>query len=581
MLTRLLLVCAVALIGLSTRTVSQPLSIMSVSPVPQTTSAGVAGHIVVEFDSAVNVATVTPTSFRVFGKWTGVVQGQVLFENGGRRIRFIPSAPLFAGDWVTVSLARTIATPGGRSLSHGYAWNFWTRTLPGTLALQEIARIPIRRPGEPRIQSYGAYGGDFDGDGYTDIAIPNELSNDVRLFLNDGAGMYSTFTVFPLPSGSVPSTNEGADFNGDGFVDLAVGNIGTDSVCVMLGDGQGGFTSLKNYRASQAIRGLTVLDFDGDGWTDIATANRVGNNISLLRNNGNGTFAAPVNLEAGGNQETAIVAADANGDGILDLFVGAYQSSQILLLLGDGNGGFTLSHAVTVTGRPWMIAAGDFNGDGHVDGVSANSSGNNLTLVFGNGQGQLSAPVTYPTGSFPLAIDVGDIDGDGDLDVMTSNYFGASWTLYENNGSGVLVNPRTFPASSAGSCATLHDRDNDGDLDVTGIDELDDLLFLFVNTGPTHTSEPDPLPDRTALLSNYPNPFNPSTIIRFEVGGSGFVLLRVYDLIGREVATLLNEQMEPGRYDVTWDASGRTSGVYLCRLQAGGTTSVRKLVLVR
>ena len=66
--------------------------------------------------------------------------------------------------------------------------------------------------------------------------------------------------------------------------------------------------------------------------------------------------------------------------------------------------------------------------------------------------------------------------------MVTSNFGSATWTLYENAGDGTFINPRTLQASSAGSCAILHDRDNDGDLDMTGIDEKDDLVFLFLNS---------------------------------------------------------------------------------------------------
>jgi uncharacterized delta-60 repeat protein len=96
------------------------------------------------------------------------------------------------------------------------------------------------------------------------------------------------------------------------------------------------------------------------------------------------------------------------------------------------------------------------------------------------------------------------------------------------------------------------------------------------------------VPGESRLYQNYPNPFNPSTTISFDipVWTQHAVSLRVYDLLGREVATLVNEQMQPGSYEVTWDASTSSgqvlaSGVYLYQLKAGAFTSTRKMLLVR
>ncbi|HXF99221.1 MAG TPA: T9SS type A sorting domain-containing protein [Bacteroidota bacterium] len=88
-------------------------------------------------------------------------------------------------------------------------------------------------------------------------------------------------------------------------------------------------------------------------------------------------------------------------------------------------------------------------------------------------------------------------------------------------------------------------------------------------------------PFQFQLEQNYPNPFNPSTTIRFEVGGWGFVSLKVYDVLGREVATLVNDVKLPGSYQVQWDASNFASGVYFYRLSAGQFVQVRRLVLMK
>jgi hypothetical protein len=90
-----------------------------------------------------------------------------------------------------------------------------------------------------------------------------------------------------------------------------------------------------------------------------------------------------------------------------------------------------------------------------------------------------------------------------------------------------------------------------------------------------------PVPGSYALEQNYPNPFNPETFIGFRVAQAGPVKLQVFDLLGREVAVLVNEQKDPGGYRVRFDGSGLPSGVYLYRLTAGNFVDAKKLVLVR
>ncbi len=566
--------------------IAAPPRVISVSPTPQSLSALSSSQIVVMFDSSLNPSSVNSTTVSVFGKWTGVVTGTISLENNNTILRFNPLTRMMAGDWITVSLSKGIRSMAGENMASGYMWNFWIKTASATMALVETQRIPVRRTGEGHIQTYGAHGIDLNKDGYSDFFVPNEITNDARVFINNGSGSYSTFSVHPISGGSRPSTNESADFNLDGNPDIAVGNSTGDSVTVFLGNGNGGFLSIKNYKAAGGIRGLAVCDADGDGDTDIITANRSGNNVAILLNNGNGTFASPVLLEAGGNGETACVVADANKDGIPDLFVGAYASSEIILLLGNGNGGFTFSSKVNSGGGgPWMIAVGDMNGDGNVDVVSANSNGSNTAVILGNGAGGLSPAVTYQTGGFPLAIDVGDIDGDGDLDLVTSNYSGRSWSVFENNGSGILGNRRTLPASRAGSCATLHDRDNDGDMDMTGIDEEDDLIFIFENRQPTSVQTHSDIPQRFHLYPNYPNPFNPTTEIRMDLPFANEVTLIVYDLLGREVKKLFESENASGSLSVHWDGRNESgvdvaSGTYIARLVATGSKNPSGHVII-
>ena len=84
-----------------------------------------------------------------------------------------------------------------------------------------------------------------------------------------------------------------------------------------------------------------------------------------------------------------------------------------------------------------------------------------------------------------------------------------------------------------------------------------------------------------SLEQNYPNPFNPLTTISFSIPSSGFTSIKVYDILGNEVATLVNEEKAAGNYEVNFNASNLSSGVYLYRLQAKDFTELKKMILLR
>jgi hypothetical protein len=93
--------------------------------------------------------------------------------------------------------------------------------------------------------------------------------------------------------------------------------------------------------------------------------------------------------------------------------------------------------------------------------------------------------------------------------------------------------------------------------------------------------ENDAIPSEFRLFQNYPNPFNPSTIISFTLPSRSFVSLKVFDLLGREVATIVSEEMPSGSYSRQWNAVNISSGIYFYRLQAGAYTETRKLVILK
>ena len=437
----------------------------------------------------VDAASFDPSAIEVFGRWSGVMRGDIAVLDGGRRIRFEPETPFQHGEAVTVSLEAGVPLASGGGLATGFTWSFWIQPERGSLDMVDRGERILLEDDETHVQPYGAYAGDFNLDGYPDLAIPNEVSADVRIMLNDGAGDYDEFRILDIPGGSWPSPNEGADFNGDGITDFVVGNAGNDLVTLFLGDGRGWFDEGSNTNSGQNVRGVCIMDLNHDGSPDVAAVNMAEGpdeskgNVSILLNDGNGTLIRTAEIPSPGRGEKTCAVGDANGDGHQDLFVGAYFTDEVIIFVGDGEGSLELGQRQTAGGRPWMIVTGDMDGDGNVDVLAANREGNNASVLLGDGAGGLAAPRQFDTGGAPLAIDVGDLDGDGDLDVVTSDFDGNSFTVHENVGDGTLVNPRTYAASASGSCAIIHDRDRDGDLDITGVDETDDKIFLLENPG--------------------------------------------------------------------------------------------------
>jgi len=565
------------------------LAVISTSPPPQSMNFLPTVEISINFNNAVDITSFNDTTFQVWGRWSGVHKGTIIPYSNNTSILFTPEKNFFYGEQVTISLSKGIKDAVGNYLQTGYAWNFWTRSLTGTMDLIRTSTINVRQPGEGWIQTYGTYAGDLDGDGWSDFIVPNEIPADIRVFMNDQQGGYDNFTIFSISGGSRPSTNEGFDYNLDGFMDFTVGNSQNNQVTVFTGDGTGNFSAIQNYTADNGIRGLVILDANGDGFPDIVTANRDGSNSSILMNSGNGTFAIAINFEGNGDGETAAATADVNGDGIMDLFLGAYYSNEVILWLGDGDGGFTFSDEITVGNNPWMIVSGDVNNDKIPDVVCANSGSSSFSVVLCDSIGNLSSPVNYAVGQFPISVDLGDVDGDLDLDIVTSNFTGANFTLYENDGTGVFINRNDLTSDMAGSCAVFHDRDNDGDMDMTGIDERQDLLILFTNNPVTDINEQENFPGEFTLYQNYPNPFNPSTKIKFSIPSviasgakqSQFITLKVYDVLGNEMTTLVNEEKEPGTYEVNFDASSLTSGMYFYTLQTGNYSETKKMIFLK
>jgi len=127
------------------------------------------------------------------------------------------------------------------------------------------------------------------------------------------------------------------------------------------------------------------------------------------------------------------------------------------------------------------------------------------------------------------------------------------------------------------------DVDGDTDIDVLSASYGDNKIawyenLMIVNIANHFTTV---IPNQVQLYQNYPNPFNPKTTIEFSLPHTEFVTLKIYNILGEELATLVSEKLAAGGYKYEWDASDMVSGVCFYKLEAGQSIQVRKMLLVR
>lgn len=313
----------------------------------------------------------------------------------------------------------------------------------------------------------GVATGDFNGDGFLDLLTDARGANhNISIGLGRGDGTFFSSTVISAPSSLVNVDDiVVADFNNDGNLDFTAvdTNSATSQMVVYIGNGDGSFQAQQVYATGNRPAEIDVADYNNDGFLDIATANSTGNSFSIFLNDGDGTFTS-LGQTATLTTNADIVSGDFNGDNIPDLLVSSTFNPRVQVFTGDSSGGFTNTSTIDTVSTPSQMVVSDFDGDGNQD--FAVGAGSSVKIYSGNGNGTFTESQQLSAGASVDTLQLTDLndDGTGDLIIGMSGaqriqvrfgYSDGSFSSGINTSTGTSVND-----------FTLGDFDGDGFTDV-------------------------------------------------------------------------------------------------------------------
>jgi len=474
-------------------------------------------------------------------------------------------------------------------------------TNSGTNSAPSFLESSAQTVGDVGLYAYPVFC-DPDNDGDLDILCGRDGYN-FTYYKNTGSDSSASWNLnssvfYGLGSDTYFNSPAMADINGDGKQDLIYGTY----VGPLSYYRNSGTSSSPSWTENTSLFGGVIdigsastpyfVDKDRDGDMDMVTGTQMGD-IKLYRNDGSASAPAFTYATTYTPLKHSLYSfvsfAEVTGDASYDALVGDFNGN-IYFHEGSGYSFVSASSAMTIDNvggwsAPRFI---DLDKDGDQDIVAGNEDG---YLIYYENQGTASQPMWSFIYNYFDSLDVGnscvpafaDLDFDGDYDMLTGKGFHK--VAYYENQNGVWVEDTSMVEGlEAGQNASpaFVDLDGDGDQDLV-LGSYAGNFEYYENTREVVAIAPITLIPEQYALKNYPNPFNPSTAVSFELSAVGYVELAIYDLTGKKVNILVNETRSAGKHSMNFIAPATMStGIYFCRLSVDGKIAdTKKITLLK
>jgi hypothetical protein len=347
---------------------------------------------------------------------------------------------------------------------------------------------------------------DFNHDGLPDVATANNGSNTVSVRLNRNNG--TLFQAHPPSSfavGGAPTAIAVGQFdNFNNNLDLVVANSADNTVSLLMGNGQGGFSPSPfhspglpagTFAVGGSPSAIVVGDFNRDNFLDVAVTNSADGTVSILYGKGQGNFYPQQQVLTVGGSPSAIVAADFDRNGFLDLAVTNASDNTVSVLYGFGRGVFSSQRLYTVGANPSGLAAGTFTIGAFFPSLAvANQDDDTVSILRGVGGTGPTAFKAQPlvhtgVGSKPVAVRVADVNNNGNLDLLVANSgtntIGVFLGQLTSTGAQQFVPLQNVPVGAGASPVALAvgDFNHDNRIDVAVADADNNMVSILINKG--------------------------------------------------------------------------------------------------